>query len=198
MLAQTKGAFHANQHLHAQRFLRPPRRNFPGTRTQQLCIRLPRPSSDVSPAAADEISHTCEAIHQEVIFKAARKRVYDALTDSKQFDKVIQLSAAMQSGMIKAPTPAEISRESGGAFSIFGGYIVGRQIELIASERIVQAWRTGRWNPGVFSIAKFELTDQGSATKLVFDHTGFPNGEADHLAQGWHGNYWEPIAKFLS
>src|SRR5216684_2401547 len=31
-------------------------------------------------AASDEISHTCEAIHQEVIFSANRKRVYEALT----------------------------------------------------------------------------------------------------------------------
>lgn len=30
-----------------------------------------------------------ESIHQEAIFKANRKRVYEALTDSKQFDKVI-------------------------------------------------------------------------------------------------------------
>lgn len=150
------------------------------------------------PAAADEISHTCEAIHQEVVFKASRKRIYDALTDAKQFDKVIQLSAAVQSGMIKAPKPAEISAEPGGAFSVYGGYISGRQIELISGERIVQAWRTGRWTPGVYSVARFELLEQTDGAKLVFDHTGFPNGEADHLAQGWHGSYWEPLEKFLA
>jgi activator of HSP90 ATPase len=149
-------------------------------------------------AAADEISHSCEAIHQEVVFKAPRKRVYEALTDAKQFDKIIQLSAAVRSGMALGTKTAEISPEPGGVFSIYGGYIVGRQIELVPDERIVQAWRVVRWNPGVFSVAKFELSEQGSATKLVFDHTGFPNGEGEHLAQGWHGNYWEPLEKFLS
>jgi len=34
------------------------------------------------------ISHTCESIHQEVVFKASRKRVYEALTQEKQFSQV--------------------------------------------------------------------------------------------------------------
>ena len=34
------------------------------------------------------ISHTCESIHQEVVFKAARKRVYEAPTQEKQFAQV--------------------------------------------------------------------------------------------------------------
>ena len=34
-------------------------------------------------AAGEEISHTAESIHQEPIFKASRKRVYEALTDAK-------------------------------------------------------------------------------------------------------------------
>jgi len=41
--------------------------------------------------AEDEISHSAESIHQEPVFKASRKRVYDALTETKQFDKVIEL-----------------------------------------------------------------------------------------------------------
>src|SRR6266481_8131959 len=74
-------------------------------------------------AAEEEISHTAESIHQEPVFKASRRRVYEALTDAKQFDKVVQLSGAVKTGMVKAPNPAEISREAGGAFALFGGYI---------------------------------------------------------------------------
>ena len=146
----------------------------------------------------EAISHAAESIHQETIFKASRKRVYEALTDAKQFGKVVQFSAAMKGGMPPGAGPAEISREAGGAFSLFGGYITGRQIELVPNERIVQAWRAGGWDPGHYSIAKFELVEQGSGTKIVFDHTGFPNGQAEHLAAGWKGNYWEPLEKFLA
>ncbi len=147
--------------------------------------------------AEEEISRTAESIHQEPVFKASRKRVYEALTDAKQFDKVIQLSGVMQA-MHLGDKPAEISREVGGAFALFGGYITGRHVELVPNERIVQAWRTGGWDPGVYSIAKFELVEQGSGTKIVFDHTGFPKGDAETLASGWKAHYWEPLAKLLA
>jgi uncharacterized protein YndB with AHSA1/START domain len=137
------------------------------------------------------LSHSAGAIHQEVVFKANRKRVYEALTDAAQFTSVTKFS------MVKDVPPAEISREPGGAFACFGGYISGRHVELKPDERIVQAWRAGSWNEGVYSIARFELQDQGENTKLVFDHTGFPNDQGEHLAAGWKQNYWEPLARFL-
>jgi len=132
------------------------------------------------------------------VFKASRKRVYEALTDADQFGKVVQLSAVMQSGGMKTgAAPVTVSREAGGAFSAFGGYITGRQVELVPNERIVQVWRAGSWDAGSYSIAKFVLVEQGAETKIKFDHTGFPKGQAEHLAEGWRVNYWEPLTKFL-
>ena len=94
-------------------------------------------------------------------------------------------------------SPAEISREPGGKFVIFGGYISGRHIELVSNQRIVQAWHEKAWEPGEYSIARFELREAGSGTKLAFDHTGFPAGAGEHLSIGWKINYWEPLKKFL-
>jgi activator of HSP90 ATPase len=145
----------------------------------------------------EAISHSAESIHQEPTFKASRKRVYDALTDAKQFDSVTQASGVMKS-MKQAAKPTEISPHLGGAFALFGGYIVGRHIELVPNELIVQAWRVGSWDRGIYSIVRFELTEQGAGTKILFDHTGFPNGQAEHLAEGWHANYWNPLAKVLA
>ena len=153
-----------------------------------------------SPAIAtsdDGVSRTAESIHQEVIFKAAPNRVYDALTDASQFQKVESFSEAMKNADFSSH-PAVISREPGGAFSLFGGYIIGRQIELVSNQRIVQAWRVTSWPPGIYSVARFELEHQESATKLEFDHIGFPVGTAEHLAAGWRGNYWEPLERFLA
>jgi activator of HSP90 ATPase len=155
-------------------------------------------STEAWAEAEEEISRTAESIHQEPVFKESRKRVYEALTDTKQFNGVIMLSAAMKSGMAPGAKPTEIGREAGGAFSLFGGYIMGRQIELVPNERIVQAWRVSGWDPGIYSIARFELVEQGSGTKIVFDHTGFPKGDGEHLAAGWKANYWEPLEKFLT
>jgi uncharacterized protein YndB with AHSA1/START domain len=154
-------------------------------------------SSKAWSAADDGISHTAESIHQEATFKATRKRVYEALTDSKQFDKIIRLSGVMQV-MHLGDKPSEISGEVGGAFALFGSYITGRQVELLPNERIVQAGREGSWDPGIYSIARFELVEQGSGTKLVFDRIGFPNGQAETLASGWKEHYWDPMENLLA
>lgn len=90
----------------------------------------------------------------------------------------------------KSLGPAEISREAGGAFSLFDGYVTGRHIELAPAERIVPAWRVASWNTGVYSIARFELMAQGAGTRIVFDHIGFPAEQLQHFGGGWKGNYW--------
>jgi activator of HSP90 ATPase len=147
--------------------------------------------------AEEEISHTAESIHQEPIFNASPTRLYEALTDTEQFDKIIQISGVTKS-MHLGGKPTEISREVGGAFTLFGGYVTGRHVELVPNQRIVQAWRAGSWDPGVYSIAKFGLVAQGSGTRIVFDHTGFPKGDAESLASGWKAHYWEPLQKLLA
>jgi activator of HSP90 ATPase len=152
--------------------------------TSKSAFALPGPQAD-----RNGISHTCESIHQEVIFKATKKRIYDALTDAKKFSQV--------TNFIMKDASTEISREVGGSFSIFGGVITGRHIELIPDERIVQAWREKDWPAGLYSIVRFQLDDQGLKTKLVFDHTAFPQGASVHLAPGWWSHYWEPLQKYL-
>lgn len=141
--------------------------------------------------ASDEISHTAESIHQEVLVKASSRRIYEVLTDSTQFTKMTRFSPVMNAA------PARIGRTVGESFTLFGGHIVGQQIELVPFRRIVQAWRVVDWDSGVYSIAKFDLMEQGPQTTIVFDHTGFPNGKADHLAEGWRLNYWRPLEKYL-
>jgi len=138
-----------------------------------------------------ELTKTSEAIHQEILFNASRKRLYDALTDAKEFTKVTTFST------VKNAPPAQIARDVGGAFSLFAAHIIGRHIELVPNQRIVQAWRPVDWAPGVYSIAKFELVERAGKTAIIFDHTGFPNGQGEHLAQGWYANYWEPLKKYL-
>ena len=124
------------------------------------------------------------SLHQEIELKASPQRIYEILLDSKQF--------VAFTGM-----PATIDPPAGGAFSMFGGMIVGRNIELIPNQRIVQAWRPTHWDPGIYSVVKFELKPQGSSTLLILDHTGFPEGEYDSLFKGWGLRYWDPLKKYL-
>lgn len=123
-------------------------------------------------------------IHQEIDLPATPERVLKLLTDSKDF--------AAATG-----APATIDPAEGGEVSCFGGMIEGRNIEKVKGRRLVQAWRVKTWEPGVFSIVRFVVKLQDSGTRLVFDHTGYPPSEHDHLGPGWHKMYWAPITKFL-
>jgi activator of HSP90 ATPase len=156
-------------------------------------------SNAATGGSGQEISHNAESIHQERLIDADPKRIYDALTVTAQFDTIIQLTGVMQTpALASMREPTAINPAVGSAFALFGGYITGRQIELVANELIVQAWRVGSWARGVYSIARFELTLEGSRTRIIFDHTGFPRGRAQDLASGWQEHYWDPLAKFLS
>ena len=121
-------------------------------------------------------------IHQEIDFSASPQWLYEALLDSKKFSAF-------------SGRRAEIKREPGGAFSLFAGHIVGRNLELVSNQRIVQAWRVADWPEGVYSIVRFELKAQERGTRLIFDHIGFPDGLHDHLAEGWEINYWSLLKK---
>ena len=125
------------------------------------------------------------SIHQVIRFKASAKRIYEALLDAKQFSQ------------FTGGAPAQIDPTAGGPFSCFGGMITGRNIELKPNVRIVQAWRAGNWPDGVYSVVRFELTGEGTATTLTFDHSGFPEEQRENLDGGWHKMYWEPLQKHL-
>ena len=140
-----------------------------------LTMRMP-------PSPEDPL--TSITIHQEIDFTVSPQRIYEALLDAKQFTAF-------------SGSPAEINRDVGGAFSVFKGHIIGRNLELVPNQRIVQAWRVVTWPEGVYSIARFELQAQGSGTHLIFDHIGFPEGLHDHLAEGWETNYWDLLKKYF-
>jgi activator of HSP90 ATPase len=150
------------------------------TRSYILIASLVVMMSPVAVAQSDKST----TIHQEIEFDASPQRLYEALLDSKQFTEF-------------SGRPAEISREVGGAFSLFKGHIVGRNLELVPNQRIVQAYRVVTWPEGAYSIVRFELKPQGSGTHVVFDHIGFPEGLHDHLAEGWEENYWSLLKKYF-
>jgi len=126
------------------------------------------------------------AVHQEIDFKAAPARIYDALLDARQF-------AAFTNDT------AEIQPQPGGSFRLFGGRIEGRNIELAPNRRIVQAWRPSSWTAGCYTIVRFELLAAGSVTRIVFDQAGFLEDPAEwgSLDKGWPRMYWEPLRKYL-
>jgi activator of HSP90 ATPase len=127
-----------------------------------------------------------ESIQQSVVYKAKAERLYDILLDSKEF-------AAFTGGR-----EANIEPTPGGAFSMFGGHITGRNVELVPGKRIVQAWRAVNWPEGTYSIVRFDLADEGSGARLTLTHTGYPEEHHAHLASGWQAQYFDPLRAYLA
>lgn len=65
-----------------------------------------------------------DRIHQEVSLPASPAVVYDELTDAERFEAF-------------TGAPAELDPTPGGSFSLFGGQILGRNIELVPGKRVV-------------------------------------------------------------
>ncbi len=138
-----------------------------------------------APAPGPEMS-----LHQESLIVARPQQVFEVLTSG---------------GLFSAATgqPAEITDREGDCFSLFGGRVEGRQIELVPGQRVVQAWRFGSahpsaWEPGVYSTVRFTLEPTGQGTRLVIDHSGIPAEWTEHLSQGYPSFYQDPIAKFFA
>jgi uncharacterized protein YndB with AHSA1/START domain len=130
------------------------------------------------------------SIHQETLIAAPPERVFELLTSGSQFGAATGL-------------PAEITDREGDSFSIFGGRVEGRQVELVPGQRVVQAWRFGAahpsaWEPGVYSTVRFSLEPAGDQTRLVIDHAGIPADWIEHISQGYPTFYQEPIARFFA
>lgn len=123
------------------------------------------------------------AIEQEIMLDAPPAEIYALLTEAERF-------SAMSGG-----APTDIDATPGGAFSCFGGMIHGRNLECLPGQRLVQAWRAKTWGPGVYSVVRFELEPHEDGTRVRLTHAGYPDGQTEHLSQGWHANYWEPLRK---
>lgn len=123
-------------------------------------------------------------IEQKITLDAGAEKIYDALLNAEPFSAF-------------TGAPAAIVAEEGGAFSCFSGQIVGRNLELVPHERIVQAWRVAAWDAGIYSIVRFDLAADGAGTTLTLHHSGFPEDFRPHLESGWHKMYWEPLRKHL-
>jgi activator of HSP90 ATPase len=131
-------------------------------------------------------------IHQEITFTVSPQQLYETLLSSSRFSACTKKSFAMFSA-----TSANIESRVGGAFSAFDGHIIGRIVELVPNQRIVEAWRVVDWPAGVYSIVRFEFKQQGASTQLIFDHIGFPEGLKEHLTNGWQEHYWDALTKYF-
>jgi activator of HSP90 ATPase len=136
---------------------------------------------------ADGLLNNAGSIHQETTFEADCDRVFQALTGAREFDALTRLSDAVT--LVTAPDAkaTAVSAEVGAPFTLFGGYITGRNLEVVRDQRLVQAWRAGSWNPGEYSVVRFDLQAQGKRCRVVSSSSAFRSSRRQ--SAGVHVHY---------
>jgi activator of HSP90 ATPase len=121
------------------------------------------------------------------VIPASPQAIYDAWLDAKGH-------AAMTGGKV-----AVCSTTPGGIFTVWGGYITGKNIVLEHGRRIVQSWRT----------TKFTAADPDSQIEVILEpvtggarvtvrHTNVPDGHTSYRDGGWQRSYFEPMKLYFA
>lgn len=128
-----------------------------------------------------------DSLHLETVIPAATARqVYESWMDS-------QKHAAFTGDS------AEILPEVGGSFSIAGGYISGKTLELEPYSRIVQSWRTTDFpEDAPDSRLEILLADSTEGCRLVLNQSHLPEDQVDSYQEGWVEYYFHPLLKYFS
>ena len=109
------------------------------------------------------------------------EKVFEALTDP--------LNIRQWSG-----DEAIMSCSAGSDFSLWGGSIHGRNVEITPTS-IVQEWKEKDWD--FYSEVKFKLIGQKGETKLEMTHSGIPENSFSSIDKGWDKYYLGPIKVLL-
>lgn len=126
-------------------------------------------------------------IIQKVLFKnTSREILYELYMSSKMHS------------MITAG-PVEISKKVGSSFKAFGGYITGKNLQLVKDQLIVQSWRGSDWDAKYPDSAFLISLDQkGKDVTLNMVHANVPDDKEKSLDKGWHEHYWNPWKQHLA
>jgi uncharacterized protein YndB with AHSA1/START domain len=117
---------------------------------------------------------------------ASAQDIYEAWLDS-------EAHTAMTGG------EAAMSDEIGAQVAAWGGYITGRNLELIPGERIVQSWRTSEFtDQHEDSIVTVTLEEVAEGTLLTLTHSRVPDGQTSYEEGGWQVHYLEPMQDYFA
>jgi activator of HSP90 ATPase len=94
--------------------------------------------------------------------------------------------------------PSKMKALVGFEFSLWGGSIWGKNIEVIPNKKLVQKWFSDedkKWkNP---SVATFNLSKDANGVKLELIHKDIPIENSQDIDDGWKDYYLGPLKDYL-
>ncbi|MBL7943060.1 MAG: SRPBCC domain-containing protein [Flavobacteriales bacterium] len=126
-------------------------------------------------------------IRQSVTLRATPAQVYDAWLDSKKHSAFTGDTAVM-------------TRKPGGEFSVFSGYVNGKNLSLDKDKSIVQLWHFAEkgWPEGHYSTCSVSLSAVPGGTRLTLVQRDVPDVAAENLKLGWKKYYWSPMKDYFA
>ncbi len=80
-------------------------------------------------------------------------------------------------------------------FSLWGGDVHGKNIEVKENKLLKQEWFGGKWDKP--SIMNFELSEKDGITTVDLFQTDVPDDEEKDIDSGWKNYYMEPLKKLV-
>ena len=124
-------------------------------------------------------------IQQSVELPASPEILFEMYVDAKQHSAF-------------TGSEVTVSRETGSAFSAFGGALSGRMVATVPGRLVVQTWRSTNFagdDPDSVLVLAFSESASGGRIDLV--HTGVADRDYEGVHEGWRKYYWDPWRTFL-
>jgi len=125
-------------------------------------------------------------IVQKVVFKnATPKEIYDIYMNPKKHAEITGGTATIEA-------------KANGKFSVYGGGLTGKILQLEKDKMIVQSWRSDAFKKtDLDSTLILQLEAKGKDTLLHMVHANVPEQDHKGVTDGWASYYWEPIKEYL-
>lgn len=91
--------------------------------------------------------------------------------------------------------PARMSENPGDEFSLWGGDIVGKNLEVVKNQKIVQQWYFGEDDHE--SVVTIKLWPKKNSTSIELTHTNIPDEAFENMVEGWNDAYFGAIKALL-
>ena len=95
-------------------------------------------------------------------------------------------------------SPAHATAQAGAAFDAWDGYIRGTNLELEPGRRIVQSWRTSKFE-GSMPDSRLEIALEAvpGGTRVTLTHSNVPDGHTTYES-GWVSHYFQPMKRYFA
>jgi len=123
-----------------------------------------------------------KVIKQIYKIEASKTKVWNALVSPKEIKAWSGETAKMD---------AKVNAE----FSLWGGSIWGKNIEVVPEKKLVQEWFGGEWEKP--SIMEIVLSEKAGFTDIKLVHKNVPPEEIKDFAAGWNDYYFGPMKEYL-